>query len=192
MFSQVCSKRIADWLVQGGAIAAEEREVYEFGLDKLFSSLVNFFFVVALGLLFGVLLQAMVFYVAYIMLRVYAGGYHAEKPLTCFFASIIVLIPCLVAIRFYQIWNVPVVFWSLLVGSAAVLVLLGPVEHRNKPLDALEKIVYRCRMLRNLVILATGTIILLRVSFLDYAASMLCGIVLSASTVGAGKIKSIV
>ena len=108
MFTQVAARKTANWLARSGGINEEDKVVYEFGLDKLFSSFINLFFAAVLGLLFGIFLQTLVFYAAYILIRIYAGGYHAEKPLACFFASIIILVPCLVAIRFYQAWSTPV------------------------------------------------------------------------------------
>ena len=189
MFTQVVAQKTTDWLVRCGGVKEEEREVYMFGLDKFFSCLVNFFFAVILGLLFGVLLQTVVFYVTYMMLRVYAGGYHAEKSLTCFFASIGVLIPCLVAIRFYQAWNIPTVFYGLLGLGAITLMALGPVEHKNKPLDSAEKVVYRRRMLRNLSIAVVGAGSLLALSLDSYGIAVLCGVLLSAITAGVGKLK---
>lgn len=188
MFTQLAARRVADWLIQGGN-AAEEREVYEFGLEKLFSTLTNFAFVLCFGFLFGTPLQSLVFYVAYSMLRVYAGGYHAEKPLICFFISIGAMIPFLLLIRFQQIWNVPIVFYGLLVLGVAILVTLGPVEHKNKPLDDLAKVVYRRRMLRNLMMATVGATGLAALSLDNYAVAVLCGVLLSAATAGAGKVK---
>jgi len=190
MFTQIAAKKTVDWLMQGGQVVDDDRRVYEFGLDKLFSSLVNFFFAVILGLVFGVFWQTVMFYIVYIMLRVYAGGYHAKKPLVCFFASIGILFPCVVAIRFYQIWRTPLVFWSLLLVSVVALAIVAPVEHKNKRLDVLEKTIYRRRLLRNLAIVTIGAITLAAFSQVDYAMAMLCGIMLSASVAIVGKMRS--
>ena len=189
MFTKVAAKKTTDWLVQGGRVKEEDRVVYEFGLDKLFSTLINFPFAALLGLLFGALAQAVVFYLAYILLRVYAGGDHAEKPLTCFFASIAILIPCLVAIRFYQAWITPVVFWGLLAVSIAILIVIAPVEHKNKVLEPSEKTTYCRRMLRNLAIITSVTIGLQAFSLDSYAVALLCGTFLAAITATIGKMR---
>jgi len=189
MFTQAAAKKTATWLIQGGQVAEDDRVVYEFGLDKLFSSLANFFSAMILGLLFEVPLQAVVFYVAYTMIRVYAGGYHAEKPLTCFFVSIGALVPCLVAIRFYQVWSVPVVFWGLLVVSVVVLVMFGPVEHKNKMLDDVERVVYRHQMLKKMTIVATAAVGLAVFSLNSFSVAVLYGILLAAVATIAGKMK---
>ena len=186
---QGIARRTADWLVQGDSIAEEDREVYEFGLDKLFSMLSNLFFAAGIGLLFGMFTQTVVFYVSYIALRVYAGGYHADTPLRRFFISIGIIIPCLLMIRFQDIWNVPFAFYGLLGISAAALVLLGSVGSRNKMPDEVEKIVYRRRLLRNLAVIAVAAIVLSALSFPAYASAVLCGILLAATIAAAGKVK---
>lgn len=191
MFTKTAAERATDWLVQGGGIKAEERVVYEFGLDKLFSILVNFFFAMMLGQLFGVFWQAIVFYITYAALRVYAGGYHAEKPITCFFASVGILIPCFMVIRLYQTWDTPFLFWGVLSLSVITLLLLGPVEHKSKMLSAVEKRVYRKRMVRNLIIILI-IVIVLSISSLDsFGVAILCGITLTAITAIAGKARLI-
>ena len=188
-FLQAAAKSVTDWLVAGGSIKEEDREVYEFGLDNLFSTLINFIIIMCLGLLLGMALQSIVFYVSYLALRVYAGGYHADKPMTCFFTSIIIVIPCLLAIRSQQIWNVPEVSFALLAGAIAVLVLIAPVGNKNKMLDALEKVVYRRRLLRNLAIISVIMVIFFVLSLYEYSAAVLCGILLSTVIAVVGKIK---
>jgi len=183
------AKRTTDWLVQGGSISEADREVYEFGLDKLFSMLSNLIFTAVIGLLFGMFVQMIAFYSAYIALRVYAGGYHADRQLRCFFISIGIVIPCLLAIHYQQVWNVPVVFFGLLAAGVVILALLGPVGNKNKMPDELEKTVYRRRLLRNLVIITTGAVILSMLALQDYAAAVLCGVLLSTATAIVGKVK---
>ena len=186
---QAAVKRTTDWLVQGGSIAEEDREVYEFGLDKLFSMLSNFLFAAGLGLLFGMFAQTAVFYATYIMIRIYAGGYHADRPLRCFLFGIGAIVPCLFVIHFQQAWKTPVVFCGLLGLCIAILVMLGPTGNKDKMLDELEKAVYGRRLLRNLAIITIAAITLLLLSFSYYASAVLCGMLLATVTVVVGKVK---
>jgi len=190
MFFKFTAQKTADWLLRNNRIIADKREIYEFGLEKLFSSFANIFFLLLFGFVLGIALPAAMFYLAYVLIRVYAGGYHSDNPLICFFVSIAVLIPCLFAIRFYRVWNVPVAFWSLLALSITLLVLISPVEHKNKPLEAIAKCVYRRRMLRNLTLISTSAAILSLLTLGSYSAAILCGLVLSATTACVGKMTS--
>lgn len=198
MFTKVVAKRITNWLVQGGQVSESDSVIYEFGLDKLFSTFTNFSLALMFGLLFGIFWQTIVFYLSYTLLRIYAGGYHAEKPINCFFASIGVLIPCLVVIRFYQVWDVAAemqnvlaktVFYALLIISGVTLLAMGPVEHKNKRLDAQEKVVYEKRLHRNLIIVLSTAIFFSAASINRYAVAVLCGLILVTVTAVIGKIK---
>ncbi|MCL2250194.1 MAG: accessory gene regulator B family protein [Oscillospiraceae bacterium] len=187
MFTKNAARRTCDWLVLYGGIEDSKRSVYEFGLDKLYSTLVNFAIISVIGAMFGVFIQTVLLFTVYIVLRVYAGGYHAESPVTCFFVSILILIPCVVLIRFYHIWYGSTVFWSMLLICAATLILVGPVENTNKLLDSVEKRVYFCRMIRNLaLVMGFGTTLWL-FSQDSYAAAILCGVTLTSITAGVGK-----
>ena len=186
---QAVSRRTVDWLIQGGSIAEEEREVHEFGLDKLFSMLSNFFFVTIIGLLSGMVVQTIVFYATYVVLRVYAGGYHADNPLRCFFISIGIVVPCLFVIHFQQMWNVPIVFYGLLVLCTVTLAVFGPTGSKNKMPDELEKVVYRRRLWRNLVITTASAIVLSLLDIPYIASAVLCGILLATITAVVGKVK---
>jgi len=180
---------VADWLMRGGSITREDREVCEFGLNQLFSSLTNFIFVLVLGFMFGIPVLSVAFFIAYTAIRVYAGGYHADTPVRCFFISIVITVPAMLAIRYQQAWCTLVVFYCILGLSAAALILLSPVGNKNKMPDALEKVVYRRRMLRNLVMLSVVAAGLFHFAYHDYAAAVLCGIMLAAIMAITGKIK---
>ena len=191
IFLQTASARVTDWLVRGGSISQEGREVYEFGLNKLFSTLVSFLFAVFMGLCLGVPLAALIFFAVYYFLRIYAGGYHADSQLKCFFISIGIMIPALLLIRFQELWYTQTVFLTALAAGTMILFLLCPVENKNKIPDALERRVYRCRLLRNLAIILLATIALFIFSYHEYSVAALCGVLLGAAMAVAGKIKLI-
>ena len=96
-----------------------------------------------IGMVFGMLLESILFMVAYIPLRSYAGGYHAKTAVRCYFFSIVMISAVLWVMRY-------VMYSGLICGcltaiSGSVIWFLVPVEDRNKPLDDVEKVVYRKR-----------------------------------------------
>jgi len=187
MFTKNAARKTCDWLVRSGGIEDSKRVVYEFGLDKLYTSLANFAIVSIIGFLFGVFLQTVLFFGIYVALRVYAGGYHAKSPIICFFVSSLILIPFVIAIRHYHLWSTPIAFWVILIVSVVALLLLGTVENQNKLLDSMERKVYRRRLLRNLTIVVVLGATLSFLSQGSYAIAVLCGVMLTAITAGVGK-----
>ena len=80
---------------------------------------------------------------AYIPLRSFAGGYHAKTPLRCYIFSVIMLI--IVSIGIKYLFMTGWVYYVALAAAALVVLLLSPVEDRNKPLDETEHKVYKRR-----------------------------------------------
>ncbi|MDR2571416.1 MAG: accessory gene regulator B family protein [Oscillospiraceae bacterium] len=188
MFTKEAARKTCDWLMQNSRIDESKWEVYEYGLDKLYSTLLNIFIVSIIGILFGVFLQTLLFYIVYISLRVYAGGYHAKSPIICFFLSISVMVPSVASIHYYHYMVHSIVFYCLLSFSIITLVISAPVDNKNKVLDSIEKKIYRYRMLRNLILITILVISLSNTSQDSYTAAVLCGMVLTAITAGIGKL----
>jgi len=192
-FLRKAAIRTTDWLVNDGSINIEEREIYEYGFNKLYSIFTNFLFAVLFGLIFGMLFLTLTFYAAYFVIRIYAGGIHAETEMRCFFLSTLVIIPCQFVIRFYYIWNIilwniPIIFYALLACSVATLLYLAPVGSKNKMPDVKERSIYRRRMIRNLMVLVVLAIIL-SLLLHQYASAVLIGVLLSAIMTIVGKVK---
>ncbi len=140
---EVLSERVTDWLLMNEAFPREDKEIYRYGIQQGMIALLNLGTTMIIGMVFGKLLESILFMVAYIPLRSYAGGYHAKTAVRCYFFSIVMMSAVL--------WVMSYVTYSgLICGcltaiSGSVIWILVPVEDRNKPLDDLEKEVYRKR-----------------------------------------------
>ncbi len=142
MFAKT-AKQLVVHLEENQIIKSDDRELYVYGFNQGLTILLNLVTTLGIGLLFDSTVQLVVFMVAYIPLRSYAGGYHARTPLKCYMISIIMLIAvsiCLRCIVLNHWW-----YWILVVLSIILIVFLSPVEDKNKPLDEIEVTVYRKR-----------------------------------------------
>ena len=74
------SCKIADRLEHCGIISKSNRTLYEYGLRQMFATILNILTMLLIGFIMGLAVPAMVYTIAYIPLRVYAGGYHASTP----------------------------------------------------------------------------------------------------------------
>lgn len=140
---EVLSERITGWLLANGAIPKEDKEIYRYGIQQGMITLLNLGTTMIIGMVFGKLLESLLFMAAYIPLRSYAGGYHAKTAVRCYFFSIVMISAVLWVMRY-------VTYSGLICGcltaiSGSMIWLLAPVEDRNKPLDDVEKGVYRKR-----------------------------------------------
>lgn len=145
------SSKIADTLEGKGIIQESDKEVCAYGLRQMILSVLNFLTTLIIGLLMGRFVCAMIFTMAYIPLRIYAGGYHASTPKRCWVFSALMLIAALSILKYAPLlWLKNLTPLSLV--SIAVIILLSPVEDVNKPLDDKEHRVYRVRAITVMLI----------------------------------------
>lgn len=135
--------KIGNNLVHSGVIKEEDAEIYIYGINQILVSVLNVSSALIIGLIFGVFPEIAVFMAAYIPLRSFAGGYHAITPLRCYVFSVIMLIVVSIGLKYLHIaeW----IYYAVLVAATLVVLVLAPVEDRNKPLDEIEHKVYKRR-----------------------------------------------
>ena len=155
MFRGVSAK-LTEKLISLKTIDYDDREIYEFGIQHIFITLLNLITVLIIGFLLQSTKEALVFIVAFVPLRIFAGGFHFSTPTKCYIFSSCFVAAVLLAMRYYSI---PLHIYCLLYGMAGIVILVfSPVEDKNKPLDPIEKKVYRKR---TIIVFAAESFILL-------------------------------
>ncbi len=159
---------IAQRLKDNNTIDDEHYEICRYGLQQGFIIILNIVSTVAVGVVFGMLWQAVFFTAIYIPLRSYAGGYHANTALRCYIYSILLMIAVLLAIRHITIPSFICII--ILVISVSVIAMVAPVEDLNKPLDKMEKAVYKKRTIiistfEGLLLLISLTLNLMQITY---------------------------
>ncbi|EJP6474070.1 accessory gene regulator B family protein [Clostridium botulinum] len=145
------SEKIVDKLIDGNIIESEDKDLYTYGFHQGFLIIFNILTAIAIGLLFKMVWESLVFLMAYIPLRSYAGGYHARTPLRCYMFSLIIIIMVLLGIKFIY-WN-SIICIIVTFCAASIIFALQPVEDENKPLDKKERVVYKKRTKSILLVL---------------------------------------
>lgn len=142
MFNNITAL-ITDKLINLNTIKSEDREIYEFGIQHIFITILNITTVIIIGLLTQSLKIAVCFVLSFIPLRIFAGGFHFRTPLRCYIFSSCFVAAVLLAMRCF---NVPLLIYCFLYCIASVVILFfAPVEDPNKPLDQTENRVYKKR-----------------------------------------------
>lgn len=139
------SQRFADKLVDFGIVSESDIEIYVFGFYQIVMLLLNVVTTLLLGVAFQLTVPCIILNIAYIFIRISAGGYHADAPVKCYIYSTLMIALLLSVIKWVHIPNT--VLASMLVISVIVIIILAPVETENNPLDEIEKKVYRKRSL---------------------------------------------
>ncbi len=187
MFSRL-SDATAHRFAANGVIAEKDFEVCRYGIKQLCSVLLNLVTSLCIGAVLGMLWESVLFLVAYIPLRSYAGGFHAKTPLRCYWYSVGMLAAVLLCLRFlpFSLGTAALCYGC----SGALLWRLAPVADRNKPLDEIEIKVYR-RRTRLVWCLESVCMIVLDCLQLEQAGNCILWAILALSgMLAAGEIKN--
>lgn len=142
--------KVGDRFVRDGIITEEDKELYTFGMQQGMIILLNVISTIVMGIILNMVWQSVVFLLAYMPLRSYAGGYHARTQFRCYLISLFITAVGLIGITVVQ-WTTITALFSVII-SAGIIFVLAPVEDANKPLDASEKDLYK-RKTRKILLL---------------------------------------
>lgn len=130
-------------LINNGIIRKENKQIYQYGINQMFNNLLSFISFSVIAVLLKAIPESLVFIIAYIPLRVYAGGYHARTPLRCWILSNLLLVFVILIVCYV---SVPKIWYDISASVSVFLILFFiPVESCNKPLDEEERNIFRKR-----------------------------------------------
>ena len=76
-------KSISHFLCEKKVIAEQEVEVYQYGFEILISTTLGLLITVAIGIVLNMFFLSVLYYVVFVMVRQWTGGYHADSYLKC-------------------------------------------------------------------------------------------------------------
>ena len=183
------SAEIVGRLIDTSIINSSERELYSYGFFMLLSQILYFILTLMFGILLGIVLQSVVFYVAFQFIRTCAGGIHASSELKCEVATTVSLLLCLGFIKLCDLYNIKLVILILTMVAAVFIAILCPLDTPEKPLDKKEKIYFRKKSWIILFVILTiiGISSYLEINTLIYPCST--SLILESILLILGKIK---
>lgn len=154
---------IVQFMLKHSVIEAEDAEIYKFGFNQLIFISINLITTVIIGILFSMLFESIIFLVSYMVVRVYAGGYHAKTQFRCYIISSFFIVLALLGVRYIN-WEG---FASIIAITIAAMIIfkLSPVETKNKPLDDIETKIYKTKSRQRIV---TIYVLCIVARFLNY------------------------
>ena len=165
MFNRLAVE-ITNHMERTNTIESKEREIYLFGIEQGLFMLFGIVTMSFIGLLFGAFFYIVIFTSAFLSLRSFTGGYHAPTQLRCYISSTVMTI--LIAVMSLEVtFNTPRMIVVLFI-SGALIIALSPIGNANKPLDELEKKVYKRKAIQICIveILIALVFILLDIQFI--------------------------
>lgn len=158
-------------------------ELYEYAIYIVISSLLHIVTVVILGLIFSLIIESSLFYLSFIAIRKFAGGYHASTPSRCYLFSLTVSAAVLALLKLmllYDGWIMEAAAAGFGLVFLAVIICLSPLESENNPLNDREKRVYKKIAVLNSIIIYIAAVVLMLFGLSNFSFSLLFGELVSA------------
>lgn len=191
MISKLASK-VVKRLVYRSVITDTEQELYVYGFFILISQILYFTLTTLFGILLDIVLESVIFYVAFQFIRRYAGGIHASSELKCEIATTTSIFLCLLCIKLCEINNIQMPILVLTIIAAVSIFVLCPLDTPEKPLTKEEYRYFRkiSWLILLLIVLTISIGWHFKLEFIMYPCCM--SLILESILLVLGKIKRLI
>lgn len=115
----------------------EQEEIVRYGLERMKDRSIAIGATFLLGGMCGMFAESIVFFLCFIGVRRYAGGYHADTQARCYVISFGITVSAFAIIKYVSISDFT--FLILLHISLLVILFFSPVDCENRRLEFEEK-----------------------------------------------------
>ena len=151
MFSFL-SQRVVEYALKRNAIKSEDKELYLFAYQLLIANIITVISLLIISLIFGYVVETLIFIVFLFPLRIYAGGFHQRTQELCYISTVVAYTIVLTFVKFATSLLSPLVCILAFLSSSGIIILLAPLEDPNKPLSTEECRKYKITTLITLTI----------------------------------------
>lgn len=135
------ASHLLTYMVNAKVIPNEQKylDFYRYGLEITISTVLNFALILLIGIATQHLIESFIFLFTFVLLRMCAGGYHANTYFGCNLLMCTSFL-CLIIIYDFIITKINFLFASIsLVMFLSIAVAFCPIEHINKPISSESK-----------------------------------------------------
>lgn len=185
-------KRLTNTLINNNQIDESERSLYEYGFFILLSNVIYVTITLILGSFFNIIIESMAFYIAFSLIRRYAGGFHASSEMKCTLITTTSIFLCLLCTKLCETNNIQKPILVLTSIATVFIFVFCPLDTPEKPLTKEE-----CKYFRKIswviLLLIMLTICIgwyFKLEFLIYPCCI--GLILESILLVLGKIKRLI
>lgn len=185
------SSKIVEILIKHSLVENEDKELYSYGFFILLSQILYFIIVTTIGVLFNIILESVIFYVAFQFIRRYAGGYHAATETRCEILSTLSIIASIGIIKLSKIYDFKTTLLIITLISMVIIFIFCPLDTPEKPLTKKEFKYFRKISWIILLVISIAIIVSYFFKFNLLFAPCCISLILESILLIAGKIKKI-
>ena len=184
-------EKIADIIVQNIMeilhVEHEQKEILKFGIQIFMEMGINLIVSIGIMLILHKVPEGIFFYLVFIPVRIYSGGYHSNTYLGCFLLSTITFIFVLVTC---QKWHLPRGYsiWCIVVLTSLIW-KIRPVINESRPVSTEEYKSFVSKLKVVLIVIVMVAVVLEINHNNIYLNIMISGLLLTAITLIMGKVK---
>jgi accessory gene regulator B len=171
------SKKMAQALAYNKIVHEENTDIYSYACELMLNFLCNIILTVVISLLLNRILEGLLFFISFVAIRHFTGGFHANKHWKCIAASALVLTIVLLLIPAITVnFNI-----SFVISCAAgvLLIIFSPVGHKNKPVELNNRLRDKAKIFVILIMFIV-LIIMFHAILLTAIAAVLCVAIIAA------------
>ena len=130
------STKFLNTLLQNNIIQDDDKEIYAFAIECACTKAINYSIYIGMAIVLKMQLQMLLMALSFIPLRRNAGGFHAKTKKGCFILSYSLVIIGLVMCKI----EIPIIVeLIILVLSDVCIMIIAPLDNKNKRMDLVEK-----------------------------------------------------
>ena len=133
------AKKTVYKLVDENIISEDDHEIYEYGAQIFFATILSFLGVIGIGVVAKEILWSILFLLSYCSIRYYTGGYHADSFRKCICSFWIIFLSGLFINSTFHLFLSLSSFALVLTSSNIFTFLFAPVEALNNKLPVERK-----------------------------------------------------
>ena len=133
----IVAERLTDWLIKNGTISQQSKDNYIYGIEVTMEKLISYSVLFILAVFLKILIPSILFFLFFIVLRGYTGGYHAKTFMGCFISSIFLYLGCSQLMVPFFISESKYVI-PVTIVSCIIILILAPMNHPNLNLNHKE------------------------------------------------------
>ena len=183
--------KIAKKFIKHQNLQFDKVEIYQYGFFVLLSNLLFSIITIVIGIALDILLESVVFYFSFLIIRQFAGGYHATTETKCEIISVLSIFVCLVFVRFLKSYDFRTPLLFLTIVAAVLTAVLCPLDTPEKPLSEKEFRYFRKISWIILFVITVTIVISYFFRFNVLFAPCCMSLILELILIIAGKIKQI-
>lgn len=142
---------LTNYILIKGVIKENDFEIYQYGFQRFLELAINIMCSIIIAILLDMKLECIVFFLFFIPLRSYSGGFHMEHYISCLFLSCLSLTGTLCIVKYFS--ATPLLSCVLYFTSLSIIKIIGSVNHPNRSVDKEDNLFFNRRA--NIILLAS-------------------------------------